>query len=138
MDEKEKRKIIEEEKLYFEEGEPTKKKKSKTALIVLVFIMFIVVTCVTSYYVMSYIMLKKLNLNVDIKELSYAEGCSDCVGGYKGRIAIHEVLVMTQEIRDAIANGMSKENLRKLVYKKEGTTTLLQDGLEKVLQGIII
>ena len=78
----------------------------------------------------------KLNLNVDIKELSYAEGCSDCVGGYKGRIAIHEVLVMTQEIRDAIANGMSKENLRKLVYKKEGTTTLLQDGLEKVLQGI--
>ena len=78
----------------------------------------------------------KLNLNVDITELSYAEGCPDCVGGYKGRIAVHEVLVITQEIRDAIANGMSKEKLRTLVYKKEGTTTLLQDGLEKVLQGI--
>ena len=78
----------------------------------------------------------KLNLGIDINELYYAEGCSNCVSGYKGRIAIHEVLVISQEIRDAIANGMSKENLRNLVYKEDGTTTLLQDGLQKVLQGI--
>ena len=78
----------------------------------------------------------KLNLGVDITELAYAEGCSECVGGYKGRIAIHEVLVVTQEIRDAIANGMPKDELRKLVYKNGETTTLLQDGLEKVLQNI--
>ena len=77
----------------------------------------------------------KANLGIDINELAYAEGCSECVGGYKGRIAIHEVLVITQEIRDAIANGVSKEELRKLVYTKN-TTTLLQDGLKKVLQNI--
>ena len=77
----------------------------------------------------------KANLGIDINELAYAEGCSECVGGYKGRIAIHEVLVITQEIRDAIANGVSKEELRKLVYTKD-TTTLLQDGLKKVLQNI--
>lgn len=77
----------------------------------------------------------KANLGVDITELAYAEGCSECVGGYKGRIAIHEVLVITQEIRDAISNGVSKEELRKLVYTKD-TTTLLQDGLNKVLQNI--
>ena len=41
MNEKEKRKIIEEEKLYFEQEEPVKKRKSKTVLIVLVFILFI-------------------------------------------------------------------------------------------------
>lgn len=75
----------------------------------------------------------KKNLGIDITELAYAEGCSYCVGGYKGRIAIHEVLVISQEIRDAISNGMPKEELRKLVYKGD-TTTLLQDGLIKVLQ----
>lgn len=77
----------------------------------------------------------KANLGVDIQELAYAEGCSECVGGYKGRIAIHEVLVISQEIRDAISNGISKEELRKLVYKGD-TTTLLQDGLTKVLQNV--
>lgn len=75
----------------------------------------------------------KKNLGIDITELAYAEGCSYCVGGYKGRIAIHEVLVISEEIRDAISNGMPKEELRKLVYKGD-TTTLLQDGLIKVLQ----
>lgn len=77
--------------------------------------------------------LVKKNLGIDITELAYAEGCPYCVGGYKGRIAIHEVLVISQEIRDAISNGMPKEELRKLVYK-DNTTTLLQDGLQKVLQ----
>ena len=77
----------------------------------------------------------KAQLGVDVNELSYSQGCDKCVSGYKGRIAIHEVLVITQEIRDAIANGISKEELRKLVYKGD-TTTLLQDGLQKVLQGI--
>ena len=77
----------------------------------------------------------KANLGIDITELAYAEGCDKCVGGYKGRIAIHEVLVINQEIRDAIANGVPKEELRKLVYTND-TTTLLQDGLQKVIQNI--
>ena len=77
----------------------------------------------------------KANLGIDIEELAYSEGCEQCVGGYKGRIALHEVLVVTQEIRDAIANGMQKDNLRELVYSGD-TTTLLQDGLQKVLQNV--
>lgn len=77
----------------------------------------------------------KENLGIDIYELAYSEGCSECIGGYKGRIAIHEVLVINQEIRDAIANGIPKDDLRRLVYSN-GTTTLLQDGLEKVVQNI--
>ena len=74
-------------------------------------------------------------LGVEITELPYSEGCDECVGGYKGRIAIHEVLVISQEIRDAISNGIHKEELRRLVYTKD-TSTLLQDGLQKVLQNI--
>ena len=77
----------------------------------------------------------KANLGIDVNELSYAEGCDNCVGGYKGRIAIHEVLTISQEIRDAIANGIPKEELRKLVYTSD-TKTLLQDGLIKVLNGL--
>ena len=77
----------------------------------------------------------KANLGLDVNELTYGEGCSECVKGYKGRIPLHEVLVISQEIRDAIANNMSKDNLRNLVYSTD-TKTLLQDGLEKVMQGI--
>lgn len=80
---------------------------------------------------------KKLFKNVlgaDIAEVYSAEGCSECANGYKGRIAIHEVLLINQEIRDALADGVAKENLRDLVYKSD-VTTLLQDGLEKVING---
>jgi type IV pilus assembly protein PilB len=73
-------------------------------------------------------------LGVDVKEVYSAEGCDECHNGYRGRIAIHEVLLINQAIRDALADGVRKENLRELVYKSD-VTTLLQDGLEKVVNG---
>lgn len=76
----------------------------------------------------------KSNLGIDITELAYAEGCPNCVSGYKGRVAIHEVLIITDEIRDAISDGIPKDELKKMVYSGD-TTTLLQDGLQKVIQG---
>ena len=79
-------------------------------------------------------MFKKV-LNKDVKEVYISEGCEECGGdGFIGRIAIHEVLLITQEIKDAISSGLRKEELRGLVYTS-GVTTLLQDGLEKVLEG---
>lgn len=77
--------------------------------------------------------LLKKTLGEDITETWTAVGCDECQSGYKGRLAIHEVLRVNQEIRDAISNGMKKDELRKLVYAK--TETLLQDGLEKALNG---
>ena len=76
----------------------------------------------------------KKALGIDVNEIYKPVGCSECHGGYKGRIAIHEVLMINQEIRDAITSGMKKEDLRDLVYKT-GTITLLQDGLAKVVSG---
>ncbi len=73
-------------------------------------------------------------LNIDAEQVYSAEGCSECNNGYKGRMAIHEVLLISQEIRDALAEGIKKEDLRELVYKSN-VTTLLQDGLEKVAKG---
>ena len=79
-------------------------------------------------------MFKKV-LGLDIPEIFAAEGCSECGNGYRGRIAIHEVLLINQDIRDAISNNLPKEKLRELVYKAD-VTTLLQDGLEKVRLGL--
>ena len=76
----------------------------------------------------------KNSLNLDINEIYEARGCDKCHEGYKGRMAIHEVLLLNQEIRDAITNNMKKEDLRDLVYGS-GTITMLQDGLTKVING---
>ena len=73
-------------------------------------------------------------LDKNITEIYSNEGCDECSNGYQGRIAIHEVLLINQEIRDAISSNIRKDKLRHLVYKSD-VTTLLQDGLEKVLQG---
>ena len=73
-------------------------------------------------------------LNIDVKEIYEPHGCEYCHQGYAGRIAIHEVLLINQEIRDAIVRNADKQELRKLVYKS-GTITMLQDGLAKVVSG---
>ncbi len=74
-------------------------------------------------------------LNRDIDEIYINEGCADCDNGYKGRLAIQEVLLINQDIRDAISSHVRKEVLRNLVFKSD-VITLLQDGLEKVIQGL--
>ncbi len=79
--------------------------------------------------------LLKKALGKDVDEVYEAEGCEHCGNGYHGRIAIQEVLLINQEIRDAISNNIRKEELRKLVYGSGDVTTLLQDGLEKVIEG---
>lgn len=76
----------------------------------------------------------KAVLGKNIEEVYESVGCDECHGGYKGRIAIHEVLLINQEIRDAISTGVKKEDLRELVYSND-VITLLQDGLYKVIAG---
>lgn len=77
---------------------------------------------------------KKL-LNKDVEEIYEPVGCPECSKGYRGRIAIQEVLLLNQSIKDAIIKGANKQVLRSLVYGENGTETMLQDGLEKVLEG---
>ena len=76
----------------------------------------------------------KNSLNIDINEIYEAKGCEHCHKGYNGRIAIHEVLLLNEEIKDAITNNIKKEELRDLVYGA-GTINMLQDGLTKVING---
>ncbi|MDD2505009.1 MAG: GspE/PulE family protein [Bacilli bacterium] len=73
-------------------------------------------------------------LNIDVENIYVPIGCLECHNGYSGRIAIHEVLRLNQEIQDAITGNVTKSELRKLVYSS-GTITMLQDGLAKVIEG---
>ncbi len=70
----------------------------------------------------------------NVEEIYDVEGCEQCHGGYQGRIAVQEVLIISQAIRDALSDGASKEELRDLVYNSD-VKTLLEDGLEKVING---
>lgn len=75
-------------------------------------------------------------LGIDVNEIYEPKGCSECTGGYKGRIPIHEVLLINQDIKDAISAGMPKAKLRDLVFHENSKiNTMMQDGLRKVLSG---
>ncbi len=73
-------------------------------------------------------------LNMDVNQIYDAVGCPHCSGGYRGRIALQEVLLISPDIRDAINARVSKSELRRLVYAGD-VITLLQDGLYKVMAG---
>ncbi len=75
-------------------------------------------------------------LHKEVNEVYTPHGCSECINGYAGRIALHEVLELNQDIRDAITNNVRKSDLRHLVYKESDVTSLLEDGLEKVVAGL--
>lgn len=54
--------------------------------------------------------------------------------GYKGRIGIHEVLRVTQSIRELIIKGSTTEEIEGQA-KKEGMLTMIEDGIFKAVQG---
>src|SRR5262249_47054627 len=63
-------------------------------------------------------------------------GCDECGhAGYKGRITIHEVLTVNEEVRDLINNRGSEQAIRRAA-RKAGMRTLLDDGLEKAAAGL--
>lgn len=73
-------------------------------------------------------------LGLEVKQVYEPVGCPECSFGFKGRVALHEVLLINQDIRDAISNNVSREELRNLVYNKD-VITMIQDGFYKVLAG---
>ena len=76
-----------------------------------------------------------LNLDVETVWDANPDGCENCRKGYKGRIAIQELLELDDEIRAAISlEGLTKDELRKLVYTDK-TITMLQDALIKNMNG---
>jgi len=64
------------------------------------------------------------------------EGCKVCSQTrYKGRIGIYEVLEMSEEVKNLIMAQSSSDEIKKQAVS-EGMTTLIEDGLQKVLNGV--
>jgi type IV pilus assembly protein PilB len=65
-----------------------------------------------------------------------AVGCSACSKtGYKGRLALHEVMNVTESIERLAVERASGDQIGK-VARSEGMTTLRDDGMAKVLMGV--
>ncbi len=63
-------------------------------------------------------------------------GCDKCEGtGYYGRNAIHEILVLDEELKTLVSQRISASDLREAAIKK-GMHNLREDGLEKVRKGL--
>ena len=62
-------------------------------------------------------------------------GCAACAGtGYKGRMALHEVMPVTEELEKLTVEGASSEVMKKVAIE-QGMLTLREDGMEKVRMG---
>jgi len=74
--------------------------------------------------------------NMEIETIRRGRGCANCNNtGYRGRIAIHEVLTVNDDIRNLIMESASANRIREYV-KKQGMLFLLEDGLIKVKEGV--
>jgi type II secretory ATPase GspE/PulE/Tfp pilus assembly ATPase PilB-like protein len=63
-------------------------------------------------------------------------GCEKCVGGYKGRVGLHELMVGTDGIKKLIQEHARVAQLFTEALS-DGMLTLKMDGMEKVLSGIM-
>lgn len=73
---------------------------------------------------------------IKVEKVRRGKGCSFCgMTGYRGRIAIHEVLPIDREIRSLILNSDSRGEILNYVRGK-GMKFLIHDGLQKVAEGI--
>ena len=93
--------------------------------------------CKEPYYPTREVLLKYFN-EEGLKEVPFfrGRGCRACRGtGYKGRVAIHELVIITEEIRTLITTGASVQQIT-TAAKKVGFKPLRYDGLKKVLLGL--
>ena len=65
-----------------------------------------------------------------------SRGCDDCMqSGYSGRTGIHELFVLDEEMHRVIMSGADATVLH-AAARRQGMTTLYEDGLRKVVQGV--
>ncbi|GFO67583.1 type II secretion system protein E [Geomonas limicola] len=65
-------------------------------------------------------------------------GCKKCrFTGYRGRVAIFEVLIMNEEVKEAIMQRRSSSEIRRLSIETSGMVSLFEDGLVKAANGLV-
>jgi type IV pilus assembly protein PilB len=65
------------------------------------------------------------------------KGCSACnFTGYRGRLGIYELLVPNAEIRDAILQKRTMQEIRQMSLESCNLCTMQEDGMVKALRGV--
>lgn len=78
-----------------------------------------------------------LILQEDVPELWRGKGCDYCNGtGYKGRIAIHEILEIDGEVRQLISKNRPLEEVYKYLEENDKMHTLRHEAIDLVKQGV--
>ncbi|MFD1927287.1 GspE/PulE family protein [Sporosarcina siberiensis] len=73
---------------------------------------------------------------ISITSITTGIGCPSCNGtGYRGRLAIHEILAIDDQIKEYIVNRDNSSVIRAYA-RRIGFKTLLEDGLQKVAAGL--
>lgn len=71
-------------------------------------------------------------------EFKLGRGCKNCrFSGYRGRVAIFELLVMNEMVKNAILDHKSSYEIRKISVDTSGMVTLMEDGLVKGARGLV-
>ena len=64
------------------------------------------------------------------------KGCAVCGDtGYRGRVCVNEILVIDDDVREAILEQLPASDIRKIAVRN-GMTTMLVDGMSKVQEGV--
>ena len=80
---------------------------------------------------------ERIFLGEDVKKIRRGSGCPHCSNtGYRGRIAIHEVLAVDNEIRRMIVRKASVEEISTYGREVRKMRTLKESGLELIRKGI--
>ncbi|MBU1047920.1 MAG: Flp pilus assembly complex ATPase component TadA [Candidatus Omnitrophica bacterium] len=79
------------------------------------------------------------DVNVKGKDVTFykGEGCPDCNNkGYRGRVGLYELFQITPEVRKAINDGKSEEEIKIIAKEQQKMVTLREAGIKKALAGI--
>jgi type II secretory ATPase GspE/PulE/Tfp pilus assembly ATPase PilB-like protein len=78
----------------------------------------------------------RYNVELDPDKISAGRGCPECNGtGFKGRTAIHELMVMSPELCSMVEDGAADLDLER-VARQQGMRLLVEDALDKVAGGL--
>ena len=76
-------------------------------------------------------------INLDEHTFYTARGCLECNNiGFKGRTAISEIMIVNNDIRDAILNRLPTSQIRAVAREKGGLLSMREDGFYKAAKGI--
>ena len=75
-------------------------------------------------------------LGPDIPFVRRGTGCTQCNGtGYRGRIAIHELVIINRELRELISAGATQARRPGAARRSQGMTSLREAALQLVREG---